>query len=298
MTRTRTTARPRSRTPARPRVRRRFGQHFLAESWARRIVDAIGVQPGDVFLEIGPGTGALTLPLAATGAPVLAVEIDRDLVASLAPRLPGHVTLVTGDVLKTDVLGYLAGLAPQRPPAALEGEPVPRRGRIAANLPYNVAAPIIARMLEWHQRHAVFADATIMVQQEVADRILARPGRKDYGPLSVFVQVHARVTRLLNLPPGAFSPPPKVRSTVLRLEFAAPAAAIPDERLFERMVKALFGARRKTLRNAIRQFDPKHGPAVLEASGLDARRRPETLAVAELADLAARLSVAKRLLVL
>jgi len=283
----------RSRRPrTRPRARRRFGQHFLADTWARRIVAELKVEPGDVFLEIGPGTGALTLPLATTGAPILAIEIDRDLVAALAPRLPGHVTLIAGDVLTTDVLGFLAGLAPQSPPSDTPAQA--RRLRIVANLPYNVAAPILFKMLEWHHRDRAFADATIMVQHEVADRIVARPGRKDYGPLSVFVQLDTRPRRLLNLPPGAFVPPPKVRSTVLRLEFGPRAALVPDDNLFRRLVKALFSARRKTLRNALRQFDPVRGPAVLAAAGIEPSRRPETLTVADLADLSARLAAAKR----
>jgi 16S rRNA (adenine1518-N6/adenine1519-N6)-dimethyltransferase len=268
--------------PPRHRPRKRFGQHFLSPAWARKVVDAIDVRPGDVFLEVGPGRGALTLPLAGTGARVLAVEIDRDLVARLAGAVPPHVTLLAGDVLDLDVVAYLKGMAPQRPPAEQQAAPV--RYRVAGNLPYNVATPIIMRLIEIGRRQRFFSDATVMVQREVADRLLARPGTKAYGALTVAATVHTRITKLLDLPPGAFSPPPKVRSSVIRLEFGASAVRIVDEALFDRLVRALFSARRKTLSNALKQFD-RSGADVLARSGLEGRRRPETLQVTEIARL-------------
>lgn len=283
--------RPDSKSPSRkpaakPRARKRFGQHFLAPAWAHRMVNVIAPQAGDVFLEIGPGTGALTLPLAESGAPILAVEIDRDLVADLAPRVPRNVTIMSGDVLTTDVLAVLSGLEPQRPLQAGPVSPPPaRRFRIVGNLPYYIASPILIRLIEWHRREAVFADATVMVQREMADRLVARPGTKDYGVLTIMANLHARITRLLDLPAGAFKPPPKVRSSVVRLEFGPPAVRIVDEPLFERMVKAMFGQRRKTLANALKGFDAT-APAVLALAGLDARRRPETLQLEEIARLA------------
>ena len=277
--------------PARRRPRKRFGQHFLAAAWARKVVDAIEVKPGDVFLEIGPGTGALTLPLAATGAPILAVDIDRDLVARLSDHVPPSVTLLSADVLDVDVVAYLSGMAPQRPPAA--GATTTRRYRVVGNLPYNVATPIMMRLIDISRHQHFFADATIMVQREVADRLLARPGTKAYGALTVLATVHTRISRLLDLPPGAFSPPPKVRSSVIRLEFGAPAVRIVDEPLFHRLVKALFSARRKTLANALKRFDPL-APAVLALSGLDGRRRPETLQVTEIARLVELFASARR----
>jgi 16S rRNA (adenine1518-N6/adenine1519-N6)-dimethyltransferase len=283
--------RPHRRGPAGHRPRKRFGQHFLAPIWARKVVEAVTVEPGDVFLEIGPGTGALTLPLAATGAPVLAVEIDRDLVEQLAGQVPSHVTVVSGDVLTTNVLSFLGGLQPQRPLDSTGPEPA-RRCRIVGNLPYYIASPILVQFIEWHRRHGLFADATVMVQREMADRLVARPGTKDYGVLTVMVGVHATVTRVLDLPQGAFKPPPKVRSTVVRLTFGPPAVRLPDEALFERLVKALFSQRRKTLSNALKRFDPL-GPAVLALSGFDGQRRPETLTRVELARLAELMAVAK-----
>jgi 16S rRNA (adenine1518-N6/adenine1519-N6)-dimethyltransferase len=274
------------------RPRKRFGQHFLADAWARRIVDAIRPEPGDVFLEIGPGLGALTRPLAESGVPILAVEIDRDLVVRLARELPPNVTVLSGDILETEVVPILTGLEPQRPPGSAVGS-TPRRFRIVGNLPYNVASPILSRLVDWYRQHLIFSDATVMVQREMADRLTARPGTSDYGVLTVLMALRTTAVRVLNLPPGAFSPPPKVRSSVVRLAFGQPAVRLPDEALFERMVKALFSQRRKTLANAIKRFDPT-GPAVLALSGLDGRRRPETLHLAELAHMAEILAAVKR----
>jgi 16S rRNA (adenine1518-N6/adenine1519-N6)-dimethyltransferase len=277
------------------RPRKRFGQHFLTPQWAEKVVRAIDPQPGDVLLEIGPGRGAITLPLAATGAPILAVEIDRDLAADLAGRVPGNVSLMTGDFLATDVVPFLTGLGPQRPGPEGPGlrESTRTRYRVVGNLPYNLSSPIMFRLIDLQRRHAMFADATLMVQREVADRLVARAGTKAYGTLSVSVQLHTRVSRLLDLPPGAFRPAPKVRSSVVRLEFGPPLARVVDEALFDRLVRAMFAARRKMLSNALKQFDPR-GAVILAVSRIDGRRRPETLEVAELARLAELFAVADR----
>jgi 16S rRNA (adenine1518-N6/adenine1519-N6)-dimethyltransferase len=273
------------------RPRRRFGQHFLAPAWGAKVVAAIAPAPGDVFLEIGAGTGALTLPLAATGAPVLAVEIDRDLVAELAPRLPANVTLAGGDFLKLDVLPILSGLGPQGPPD--EGAAPPRRIRVVGNLPYNISTPIVFKLIDLARRSPLLSDATVMVQREVAERLAARPGTKDYGVLTVLTQLHALVRPLVELPPGAFVPRPRVSSTLVRLAFGPPTARVTDEALFERLVRVLFGERRKMLQNSIKRFD-RTGPAVLALSRLDGRRRPETLQVVEIARLAELFASAKR----
>ncbi|MEO8481786.1 MAG: 16S rRNA (adenine(1518)-N(6)/adenine(1519)-N(6))-dimethyltransferase RsmA [Acidobacteriota bacterium] len=267
------------------RPRKRFGQHFLAPAWAQKIVKAINTQPGDVFLEVGPGKGALTLPLAETGAPILAVEIDRDLVADLAPRVPSNVTVLTGDVLHTDVLAFLSGLEPQRTAGNANMPPPQRRFRIVGNLPYNISTPLLFRLIEWHRRHGLFTDATVMLQREVAARLVAKPGTRDYGVLTVMLSIHAKTRTLINLPPGAFRPAPRVDSSVVALTFTPPSVRISDEVLFERMVKAIFSQRRKTLSNALKGFDPT-APAVLALAGLDGRRRPETLQVSEMAQLA------------
>jgi 16S rRNA (adenine1518-N6/adenine1519-N6)-dimethyltransferase len=266
------------------RPRKRFAQHFLAPAWVGKVIAAIAPEAGDLFLEIGAGKGALTLPLSTTGAPMLAVEIDRDLVAALAARVPPNVTLVSGDVLRLDLLPFLTGLEPQRPPGAAAPAGA-RRFRVVGNLPYSISSPILFRLLELQQRSGLFADATVMLQREVADRLLARPGTKAYGALTVHVQLHARLSRQLELPPGAFSPAPKVRSTVVRLQFGSPLAHVSNPALFDRLVKGLFSQRRKTLANALKRFD-RTGPGVLALSHLDGRRRPETLQVTEIVRLA------------
>lgn len=247
----------------------------------------IDVQPQDVLLEIGAGAGAITVPLAATGAPVLAVEIDRDLAADLASKVPPNVSIITADFLKTDVLPFLTALQPNLPPAtagaATAANPV-RRFRVVGNLPYNISSPILFRLIELSRAYDVFTDATLMVQREVADRLVARPGSKEYGVLSVFAQIYADIERKLDLPPAAFSPPPKVRSSVVRLTFRRSPVRIVDDLVFQQVVKVAFMQRRKMLSNALRHFDAT-APAVLALAGIDGKRRPETLTLAEFAKL-------------
>ena len=282
-------------TPKRSfRPRKRFGQHFLSAKWAERVVNAIDPQPGDVFLEIGPGQGALTFPLARTGAPILAVELDRDLLAELAPRVPRNVSLISGDILRTDVLPFLTGLQPQTPPGALPGTSLlPRRYRVVGNLPYNLSTPILFKMLEWHARTGMFADATIMLQREVADRLAARPGTKAWGALSLYLQLDTHINVPLRLPPGAFSPPPKVHSAIAHLIFQPRTVRIADQNIFDRLVRTMFSLRRKTLNNVLKAYDPT-GPAVLAIANIDGQRRPETLSLAELGRLVELLAAVKR----
>jgi len=282
----------RTATGRRHRPRKRFGQHFLESAWAAKVVTAIAPSAGDVFLEIGPGPGALTFPLAKSGAPILAVEIDRDLVADLARRVPPNVTVISGDVLQTDVVPFLTGLGSQAA-AGPSGNSAPRRFRVVGNLPYNLSTPILFRLIALQQQHRLFGDATIMLQREVADRIVAAPGRKDYGVLTVLLRLHATATRLLDLPPGAFRPPPKVRSSVVRLSFGPSEVRVADPNLFEAVVKRIFSQRRKTLSNSLKGLVRKPD-AVLEAAGINGRRRPETLNLTELAGLTDAVSVARR----
>jgi 16S rRNA (adenine1518-N6/adenine1519-N6)-dimethyltransferase len=254
------------------RTRKRFAQHFLQPAWADKLIAAIDPKGDDRFLEIGPGPGVLTLRLAPRVAHVTAIEIDRDLAAELAPQLPANVELVQADVLESD-LDRFASAA---------------RLRVAGNLPYNITSPILFRLIDVHRRNPL-VDATVMMQREVAERIEAQPGTRDYGVLSISVQLHADVRRLLTLPPGAFRPSPKVHSAVLGLRFRPPAVAVQDERLFEGMVKSIFSQRRKTMGNALAAFAGTRGVEAheaLEASGIDPRRRPETLQLADLARLA------------
>jgi 16S rRNA (adenine1518-N6/adenine1519-N6)-dimethyltransferase len=162
---------------------------------------------------------------------------------------------------------------------------------VAGNLPYNVASPILSTLVRAHRAHGGLVDATLMLQREVADRIEALPGGGDYGPLAILTRLHADATRLLTLPPGAFRPPPKVHSAVVRLAFRAPAVALRDEAVFEALVRSIFTQRRKTVANALRPFATSRGAdarAVLEAAGIDPSCRPETLSLAELAALSDR----------
>lgn len=265
-------------------ARKRFGQHFLEAAWADKLVAAIEPHPGDQFLEIGPGPGALTLRLAPLVAHVTALEIDRDLIAALAPKLPANVSLLQADILSVD----LATVMPSGPV------------RVAGNLPYNIASPILFRLIEEYRRPpppadggalrgGTLIDATLMVQREVADRIAAGPGSREYGALSIGVQTYADVRRVLTLPPGAFRPPPKVHSAVVRLTFRPPRVRILDERLFDRMVRSIFTQRRKTLVNSLASFASTRGTdprAALADAGIDPRRRAETLDLADLARLA------------
>ena len=261
------------------RARKRFGQHFLASDWAAKVADAIGAQGSDVILEIGPGRGALTHLLSAAAARVVAFEIDRDLVPLLREVAGPNVTVVQGDFLDVDAgsVGEAlknAGIAP--------GTTL----RVAGNLPYNVASPILFKLLELVDGGLPVVDAVVMLQREVADRLTARPGTKEYGVLSVLIRHRADVERLLALPAGAFRPQPKVQSAVVRLRFHPPQPAPRHPDVFERLTKAVFTRRRKTLANALDAFTANGGQDALRRAGIDGRRRPETLDIPELVALA------------
>lgn len=265
--------------PGRRRViaRKRFAQHFLEPAWVDKLMAVVTPLPTDAFLEIGPGRGALTLPLAARAGRVVAVEIDRDLAAGLGPRLPANVQLLNQNFLTVDA---------DEIAARLDG---PFRRRVAANLPYNVAIPVLFRLLALARGGEGFTDATVMLQQEVAERLTARPGTKPYGVLSIVTRVHADTTRLLTLPPGAFRPAPKVTSAVVRLSFREAVPTGPDPAVFERLVRDVFTRRRKTMLNALKPLADQMGTSsseTLEAAGIDPSRRPETLEVTDFAALA------------
>jgi 16S rRNA (adenine1518-N6/adenine1519-N6)-dimethyltransferase len=250
------------------RARKRFGQHFLEPAWVAKLVAAIAPQPGDTFLEIGPGRGALTTALAARAGRLVAVEIDRDLAAALPERVPPTVRVVEGDFLEIDLAALLAG---ERLPL-----------RVAGNLPYNVATPILATILAAAAGGGVFADATVMLQKEVADRLVAAPGSADYGPLALAVALDADAESLLTLPPGAFRPPPKVTSAVVQLRFRPPAVDVGDRAVFSRLVRGAFQQRRKTILNAL---GPPAATLGREASdlllraGVDPKIRPGDLSL-------------------
>ena len=264
------------------RARKRFAQHFLESAWVTKLVKAVDAQPDQSILEIGPGQGAITRPLAAAARRILAVEVDRDLAADLSRNKPDNVTVVTGDVLSVDLAAVLSDWL---------GGPIgpDRQVRAVGNLPYNISSPILFRLLDLSATTGGLTDAILMLQKEVADRLAARVGTGDYGVLTILTALHADVSRLLSLPPGAFRPQPKVHSTVIRLKFRAPQIDVAAPDRFVRMVRTMFTQRRKTLTNALKPFASEgsiDSASALVAAGIDGRRRPETLAMDELAALA------------
>jgi 16S rRNA (adenine1518-N6/adenine1519-N6)-dimethyltransferase len=253
-----------------PRPKKRFGQHFLTDRhYVRRIVETIGAQPGDSMVEIGPGTGILTEELAARVHPLYVIEIDRDLAGDLRGRFaPDRVVVHEADALEFD-FGRLPG-------------PL----RVVGNLPYNVSTPILFHIAEYA---SAIRDCVFMLQKEVVERMVAAPGTADYGRLSVMLQYRFDMHLALRVPPGAFTPPPKVDSAVVRMAPLGEARLrARDEPFLARLVGAAFSQRRKTLRNAARALVDE---AAFERAGIDPGRRGETLSVAEfvaLADAATR----------
>ncbi len=256
--------------------RRALGQHFLRDpAIARAIVDLIAPTPADLVIEIGPGHGALTAELARRAGRLIALEIDPGLVAEIRQRFPG-VEVLEADARRWDYAAVTA------PPGG--------RVLVAGNLPYSVGKPILLRLLAARQ---AIAEMALMLQREVAERLAAPPGSKAYGSLSVLVQLHCEVRLALQVPPGAFRPPPKVESAVVHLR-VLPTLRIPvgDERRFQTVVRAAFSRRRKTVANALAgslgQPVERVKQALAEA-GIDPRRRAETLTIPDFAALAARL---------
>jgi 16S rRNA (adenine1518-N6/adenine1519-N6)-dimethyltransferase len=250
------------------RPRKRFGQHFLHDPGViDRIIGAIGVLPDDRVVEIGPGEGALTKPLLERVKQLDVVELDRDLAARLETDAygPGELRVHQGDALEFDFCSLAAGDV---------------RLRVVGNLPYNISTPLLFRLLQ--QRHCI-ADMHVMLQKEVADRIVAGPGTSNYGRLSVMLQFYCDVERLLRVGAGAFRPPPKVESAVLRLRpLPRPRFEVRDEAAFAELVKQSCGQRRKTLRNAAGRLLET---AQIEAAGVDPGLRPERLSVEQFARL-------------
>jgi 16S rRNA (adenine1518-N6/adenine1519-N6)-dimethyltransferase len=256
-------------------AKKKFGQHFLEPAWVDKVIRAIAPQPDETFIEIGPGAGALTRPLAARARAVTAFEIDRDLAAALTATAPANLTVVQGDFLSTETSDSRLQTADFL--------------RVAGNLPYNVASPILFKLAALFASGVPIADATVMLQREVADRLVAPPGGKEYGVLSVLIQHVADVSMALKLPAGAFRPAPKVLSALVRLRFHAPDPPAADLAIFAGVVQAVFTRRRKTLANALLAYPPAVAatPArVLRDAQIDGTRRPETLAVAEFVRLA------------
>jgi 16S rRNA (adenine1518-N6/adenine1519-N6)-dimethyltransferase len=270
------------------RAKKRFGQNFLHD---RRILTAIADSPeltsDDWVLEIGPGTGDLTAELLQRAGRVTAIEIDRDLVPKLQARFQAdtHFELIEGDVMKQDL-----------PTLVRERQPDGRRLAVA-NIPYYITTPIVMALLderrlkrEGIQGRPLFDSITVMVQKEVADRMAATPGTKDYGALSVICQYAAEVRKVMNVPRGAFKPAPKVESAVveLRPRLQEPLA-LADRALFWRVVHSIFTSRRKQLRNSLAQAGVPAETLNRLAERRDLMVRGETLDLQGLADVIADL---------
>src|SRR5262245_7701241 len=244
---------------------RRLGQHFLRGASVEKLLRVIAPAADDVFLEIGPGQGALTLPLAARAAHVVAVEIDGRLADGLAARAPANVEIVRADALAADLRAL-----------------VPEGGRLVGNLPYYVSSPLMRRFLglRGHVR-----DVHVMLQEEVARRIASPPGSREYGILSVLYGLVGDVEIVARFPPGSFVPPPKVSSAVLRARFLeAPRAAVSDLSAFETFLQKAFSRRRRTLENNL-QDSYANLKDYLRFLNLQGSARAEALSVVDLARL-------------
>lgn len=255
------------------RANKRLGQNFLIdEQVVNEIVKAADVGPDDTVLEIGPGIGTLTQGLAEAGGAVVAVELDAKLVGVLTRTLEGYdnVRIVHGDILRIDISREIMAAG----------------YKVVANLPYYITTPIIMTLLE---EKLPIERLVTMVQKEVAERMVARPGGKDYGALSVAVQYYTDPAIILTVAPDSFMPAPAVESAVVRCMVRRhPPVNVRDEKIFFRVVRAAFAQRRKTLSNALKTtgLEPDAIRAMLTAAGIDGRRRGETLSLDEFAALA------------
>lgn len=237
-------------------ARKRFGQHFLHERGViERIVQSIDPQPGDLLVEVGPGEGALTRALLERVPRLEAIEIDRDLAARLAGEFASsQLVLHVADVLEYDFSKFPEGV------------------RVVGNLPYNISTPVLFHLARYAAR---VRDMHFMLQLEVVERMVAKPSTPEYGRLSVMLQTRFRIDKLFRVGPGAFRPPPKVESAVVRLVPLAPERlAVLNGPVFEAVVRSAFSARRKTLRNALAKWFEE---GQLRALGFDPKLRPENL---------------------
>jgi len=258
-------------------AKKHLGQHFLHEKGIiAKIVQAVDPRPGDRLVEIGPGQGAITFPLLDRHGALTVIEFDRDLIAPLtaASKAHGELTIVHGDVLEVDFTALAAAMQPADDTHAT-GQQTPGQIRLVGNLPYNLSSPILFHALD---HAAAIRDMHFMLQKEVVDRMAAEPGSKVYGRLSVMLQAYCRVVPLFKVPPGAFRPPPKVDSAVVRMVPRAPGEiGVQDPKRFAHVVRAAFGQRRKTLRNALNGVADT---AMIEAAGLRPDARAEQIDVA------------------
>jgi len=262
---------------ARPAPRKALSQHFLkSKVFRERIVEAVSATADDVVVEIGAGTGALTRGLARRAGRVIAVEVDRRLAAFLRDSIETlpSVTVLCEDILNVDL-------------ARMAAEHGRERLLVVGNLPYHVTTEILMHLV----RHCeVISRAVVMVQREYAERLLAGPGGRDYGAVTVRIAYSARASKVCDVPASAFSPKPKVDSTVISLEFAGgPPVRVSDEGYFFALVRGAFAQRRKMLVNSLSslwKLDKEEVKAVCRSVGIDPGRRPETLSLEEFARLA------------
>ena len=246
------------------RPHKRLGQHFLIDADViQRMVTAAAIRPEDTVLEIGPGLGALSEILVKEVGQLILVEMDTTLAERLVARFArdGHVQMIASDFLRLDLKDTFRE----------------RSLKVVASLPYNVATPILFRLLDHRTQ---FPQATVMLQREVAERITASPGTKAYGVLSVLIQLYATTEAVCSVGPRSFFPAPQVHSQVVTLIFhKEPRVEVSDESLFRQIVKAAFNQRRKTLRNALRSVGRADFEAIGQRADIDLQRRGETLSL-------------------
>ena len=270
------------------RAKKSMGQNFLVDdNVLSRIVSCVAPTPDDAILEVGPGRGALTKLLAASGAKFLAVEWDRDLLPILNAEFAGqaNVEIGHGDILRVDIEQLLSSRGGGK------------KWKVAANLPYNISSQVLFRFMECS---SLFERLVLMLQKEVGDRLVAPPGCKDYGALTVLLRLHFDIRREFLVKPGSFRPIPKVDSAVLSFTpLERPRVEVGDEDFFRRLVKGAFNQRRKTLLNTLRSagIGSEDGSlqAALSRCGIDGGRRGETLSLEEFAALSRELLAGKTL---
>jgi len=255
--------------------RKRLGQHFLIDrNILNKVIRTAKIEKEDVVLEVGPGLGEMTLALARHAKRVIAIEIDPKLVAILKKKMEDlpNVEVVRSDILRLNFNQFLEK----------EGQPI----KVVANLPYQISTPLLFRFIESKE---VFATFTLTLQKEVAERMVAPPGGKDYGPLSIFTQLFLDISVRFFIKPSAFFPPPKVESAVVHMAWKEkPIIETEDDAWFKRVVRACFGYRRKMLINALKHSEinlPESVELRMERIGIDPRRRPETLTIREFVSL-------------
>lgn len=269
------------------RLTKSLGQNFLTDdSIIGHIAGSADISRSDLVLEIGPGIGSMTAELAKRAGKVIAIEIDKHLMPALKENLSGfpNVEIINEDVLKLDMAEVV-----QRAKDSGMGETALTRTKVVANLPYYITTPIIMKLLE---EGPGIDGMVFMVQKEVAERMAAKPGGKDYGALSVAVQYYSSPEKLFTVPPHCFIPQPAVDSAVIRLNvLEKPPVELLDKDMFFKTVKAAFGQRRKTLLNAlynsgIAALDKENLQNLVETVGIDPNKRGETLTIGQFAQLA------------